>query len=180
MFNASKQKLMESAIKDSDALDHVTNIISGLECELLQEVADLQDAVGLDPIDVPNPQARQEALASLVIAQMSGDLEGWYAEHVLAEHVENPQDAAAYLALDPEDWPDQKETWAEMYREQGADGSADSLAEHHVNQQFGVSLAEFRRQIVEWEPAGVMQHAMAGNHRAAMQAIREVREEVAE
>ncbi len=178
MFGNSKQKLMESAIKDSDALDHITNIIAGLECELLQEVAELQDAVGLDPLQVPDPQARQEALASLVVAQMSGDLESWYAEQVLAEHMENAESAAAYLSLDQEEWQAQKETWAEMYRNQGAEGSTDALTEHHVDQQFGVSLNEFRRQVVEWEPAGVMQHALAGNHRAAMQAVRQVREEV--
>jgi len=178
MFGASKQKLMESAIKDSEALEHVTNIIAGLECELLQEVADLQDAVGLDPLQVPDPSARQEGLQSLVVAQMSGDLEGWYADHVLSEHVENESNAAAYLTLEPEDWAEQKATWAEMYREQGAEGSDDALAEHHVQEQFGVSLSEFEREIVEWQPAGVMQHALAGNHRAAMDAIRDVREEV--
>ncbi|MFC7193724.1 hypothetical protein ACFQL4_02235 [Halosimplex aquaticum] len=94
--------MMERTVANSDAMKAVSTIIAGLEVELLSEVKRLEDAAGADHLDeVPTQEERQETLLGLVQAKIGGDGTDFYAEEVMSEHVENPEDAAAYLSSNP-------------------------------------------------------------------------------
>lgn len=176
-----KQRMLESALSNNEAINHVTAIIAGLEHDLLEEVAEVQEAAGVETVDVPSRASRAEALESLVKAQVSGDLKGWYADYVLPQHLENPEKAKAHIGLDEEDWQEQKQTWADNYSEK-VDGEVDpeQAAETYISNQFGVSVSEFEENVVNWDPGQVMQGALGGNHREAIDGLQDVREAIEE
>ncbi|MFC7140033.1 hypothetical protein ACFQMA_09325 [Halosimplex aquaticum] len=179
VFGGAKEKMMERTVANSDAMKAVSTIIAGLEVELLSEVKRLEDAAGVDHLDeVPTQEERQETLLGLVQAKIGGDGTDFYAEEVMSEHVENPEDAAAYLSLEPEEWEEQISNWAETYRAKGvSEDLADrEIADQHVQRKFGVSLGEFETNVVEWDQRAMMEKVLAGNVSSAVEGVRLVRE----
>lgn len=181
MLEKAKEETMKRAIRQSGALEAVANIIAGLETELLDEVAALEDAAGIDHIDaVPDQEERRETLLALVQAKMGGDPREFYVSEIASQHVENAADAKPYLGLDPEEWESQIATWAESYRSKGAgsDMTDREIAEEHVRRKFGVSLSEFERNIVEWEQSDMLRRVLAGNVETAIEGVGVVRSEL--
>lgn len=178
------RKMAAKRILDStDLAETMTRLITGLETEILSEVADLEDALGVEHIEeLPDEDERQEVLKDLFQAQVQGDLETFYVEHVMADRADQPEKAAKYLDMDADEWADRKDQWAEKYRDAGAgEEIADrTLAEKHVRDVFGVDLDEFEQNVVEWDPGDVMRQVLAGNIRTARNGIRLCRESVEE
>lgn len=125
---------------------------------------------------------RQEVLKDLFQAQVQGDLQTFYVEHVMADRADQPEKAAKYLDMDADEWADRKDQWAEKYRDAGAGEEIPprALAEKHVRDVFGVDLDEFEQNVVEWDPGDVMRQVLAGNIRTARNGIRLCRESVEE
>lgn len=177
-----KQMAVEQALKNTDALGHLANIIAGLESELLTEVKALQDALDVEHIEeIPEAEDRKNDLEALAKAQLSGGLESYYRDRVLNDRVDNPERAAGYLDMDDDEWQEQIEQWANSYRsgENSFEGVSDrEIAAHHVEAIFAVSLPEFEQNVVNWQPGDLMSQVLAGNFRAAREGIRHCREEV--
>jgi len=179
-MNGPKTAMLKQVLNKSDAVDHLANVIAGLEIEILAEVVMLQNALEVEAVDgVPDQDERKEMLTELAQSQIAGDLDGFYVEHVLAEHVDQADRAKSYLGMDTDEWTEQIEAWAESYRETvEGDWTDRDLAEYHVRNVWDVTLEEFENRVIAYDQGEVMKSAMAGNMLAAKQAIRRCREEV--
>lgn len=181
MMGGAREKVIKRFMDDSNALHHVSSIVAGLEEELLAVVADIQEARDMEPVDVPDQAERSDVLQDLVRANFSGNLSEWYVEAVLPEHVDNADKAAGYLGLDDQDWDEQMDAWATQYGlESNEDYTSRDVARHHVDKMFGVSLEEFESNVVDWNPGQCLQAGLAGNMSSAIDALREVRDDLQE
>lgn len=156
---------------NSEVVQALITIVVSLEERQLAAVEALHDAQGIEGVDNQvSEEERREQLRSLVNALASGSVRDWWFREVAGEHIHNAEDAKAYAGLDADEWQEQKATWAETYRER-ADGdlqeySDDDLAGRHVEQHYGVSLQEFREEVVEWSEKEALQTVIAGRFQA--------------
>lgn len=162
---------------ESEIVQALVSVIVGLEMRQLDAVQDLHDAHGIDGVDVQaSESARRDQLLGLVDAIASDNFRGWWFEEVISEHIENPEDAAAYAGLSEEEWEEQIANWAETYRTRGGEDfeqhSDRDIARLHVERTFGVSLREFEREVVGFSRSEAMQTVLAGNFEAVEQGIR--------
>lgn len=126
-------------------------IVAHRERQLVEHVDELHDELGLDGIDdIPDPDDRVEQIRAFALAMIDDSAAEWWVEHVLADRIDNASEAAQYADLDPEEWADQREQWADTYREQGVDGTTDELAAAHTRARYGLDLDEFESVVVEW------------------------------
>lgn len=178
--NVKQLQKLQGIVRDptsSDQVQALTTVIATLEHRQLAAVEDLHDGLGLDGLEVGRSvEERQQQLLALVDALASGRFEAWWFEEVVAEHIENHEDARPYAGLSPEEWADQQAAWAETYRERAGDrfedASTEELARMHVERKFGVSLGEFEREVVEYDRRRTLQTVLAGNFEAVEQGIR--------
>lgn len=178
MLSGGKEAMMRRILGDSEVVDALARIIAGLEHELLTEVAALEDALGVDHLeDVPTQEQRQEQLTALVEAKLAGDPEQFYREHILPNLVENADEAAAYLDFSQEEWEQQLERWGQAYREGGGTGTDRDLADEHVRRQYGVTLEEFERFVVDYDEEVMVEQALARPIRSGIEGVRMCRRE---
>lgn len=181
MMGGAQQRLIKRAVENYGAADAMAEIIAGFEMELLEEIALLHEELDVEYLEtLPDEEQRKEALTDLATSKLAGDGEGWYVEYSLQEHLEDAEDAKAYLGLDEDDWTEQVETWADLYRDRGAEGGDRELAALHVERKFDVSLEEFEARVVGWDEAEMLEQQIAGNFQVARDAVRAAREELQE
>lgn len=178
----AKQRLVKQIANESGAIEAITQIVAGLEEDLLTQIDELHAAQGIDYYDeIPDAEERSATLQELIFAQLSGNQRQCYVDIELGKHLENAEDAKPYLGLDPDEWEEQKEKWADAYAgkvERAEAMSTEEIAGTHVYQKFGVTLAEFERRVVEWDPGEMLEASIAGNMHAASAGIDRAREEV--
>lgn len=132
------------------------------------------DALGLD--EPPADEERVSQLVDAIVAQQTGDLWGLYVDHVAPEGLENTDRAKEFADYDADEWADQIETWAEKYRDKAGEGVADrsdrDLADVHTRETFGLGLGEFEAEVVDRDPARLLQSLVAGPIETHTEAIR--------
>jgi len=178
--NIQRMKQLQTVVQDPTSSEYVqalVTVLSTLEHRQLQAVENLHDALDIDGVDVQaDREAREEQLLSLVEALASGEFEAWWFEEVIAEHIENAEDARAYAGLSEEEWQEQRETWADLWRDRGGEEfeshSDTDLGRLHIERKFGVSLREFEREVVGFNRKDAMQTGLAGNVEAVEQGIK--------
>lgn len=159
----------------SEKVQAVATIQANLEHDLLDAVADLHDALGVeDPIEVTQDRAdRREALLE-VAEHASDDFESYWFGEVAG--YDNPEDAVALAGLSDEEWESQIATWADRYRSQTDAFATDSdrgIAREHVRRTFGVPLEEFEREVVDYRRRDALKAVLAGNLTAGIQGVRQ-------
>jgi len=72
-----------------------------------------------------------------------------------------------------EEWADQIERWAETYRSSAGEIVATDreVADHHINEKWGVSLSEFEEIVVQFDAATALEDLLAGPSKETEQAI---------
>ena len=131
-------------------------------------------ALGLD--EPPADEERVSQLVDAIVAQQTGDLWGLYVDHVAPDELENANRAKEFADYDAAKWADQIETWAEKYRDKAGEAVADQtdrdLADVHTRETFGLALDEFEAEVVERDPARLLQSLVAGPIETHTEAIR--------
>jgi hypothetical protein len=145
----------------------LAEILAEQERSLLAAAGTVAEAADAD-VDVPqiDTEGRQEMILELADAMTDQRLAEWWAEEVLAEHVDDPEAAVEYLEMDGAEWGDQVREWAQLYRE-GKPDLVDEMtdaeiAAFHVRNKWGVSLREFVAEIVTWTPGRAVEDILAG------------------
>lgn len=169
-------KAMAQNPKDSDLARALAQVVAGVEHDLLDAVADLHDAQGLDdPVTVEGTaEERVDALLDLADAASDGDFQRYWFEE--AADYDDYEAVEEFVGIGVDAWQAQIAEWAEMYREKApavADGRSDrDLAEYHVEGEFGVPLAEFEREVVEFSKRRALKQALAGNLLAGVEGVK--------
>lgn len=163
--------------RESEKAQAVTRVLADVEHRQLDALADLEDALGVDVVDVQEDrEERQKKLLDVIEAVASNDLKGWWFNEVAAEHLENADDAKHYAGIDSEEWQAQIGRWAEMYREKGhgEDMTDRELAAYHVRTRFGVDLGTWEREVINWSPMSSVEAVLGGNLLAVESALGEL------
>jgi len=173
MLEGAKQRMMQKAMENvtpsetavAQALAHV---IAGLEHEQAQAMQRLVNAAEMDGDVHHDAEAREQQLLDLADAVAQDGLPEYYLAEVL--DVDDPERALNHL--DSDDWGQQKRAWYQQYRERGiVEGPAvddatqddiDHAAVLHVQEVFGVALAQFEQHVVRWDRGEAMQQLLAG------------------
>lgn len=181
------QQLTQQLI-EGEAGDILTGLIAAKEISMLEAVDDLHDEMGIDHIDgIPAHDERKDQLKGLVEALVTGDLPGFWFDHVGEARLDNPQDAREYLDLDGEEWAAEIDVLVTQYRRQGSDLSRSAIVADYVNRKFGVEVEWFVAHVVNWtegQERNVAKQFLLGNFegvergvRIAEQAVREHNEQ---
>jgi len=161
---------------DSEMARSFASIIAHLEHDLLDAVEDLHDALGVeDGVEVDQTvEERVDALLNVADAAAGGDFEAYWFGEVAG--FENPEEVADFAKFGEEEWHDQIDDWEARYRrkapEEFEDKSAREIAAWHVEETFGVPLAEFEREVIGYTRRGALKAALAGNLTAGIEGVR--------
>jgi hypothetical protein len=151
-----------------DVARGIAEIMAQRERSLLEAVATVGDAGDVD-VEIPRIDvgARQEMILALADAMADQRLAEWWAETVLAEHVDEVEGLVEYLEMDGDEWGEQIQEWAGMYRENHpdlVDGMTEAeIAALHVRNKWGVSLEEFVAEIVAWTKGKAFEEVLDAN-----------------
>jgi hypothetical protein len=168
-----------------DVARGIAEIMAERERTLLEAVATVADAGDVD-VDVPrvDAAARQEMILELADAMTDQRLPEWWAEEVLAEHVDDVEGLVEYLEMDGDDWGDQVREWAAYYRSTRPDLVDDmtdaEIAALHVRNKWGVSLREFVVEIVAWTPGTAFENVLDANLGQAERSLYAIAEDLEE
>ncbi|WP_246999413.1 hypothetical protein [Halosolutus gelatinilyticus] len=143
---------------------------------MLRAVDALHDEMGIDHIEeIPEKDERKEQMKALVEALISGDIPGFWFDHVGEERLENADNARDYLDLEADEWRRKCDLLVKQYRKQGSDLSRSEIVADYINRQFGVSVAWFVSHVVVWNRdmnRNVAQMFLLGNFNGVEQGIR--------
>ena len=180
MMDGMKQRMMNQLL-DSGMTENLTEVLASAENELLTTAKRMEEAHGTETLgELPTVEERQAALKRLIEALVTDSVDDVWMEQIAPALLENPEKAEGYLGMETEDWEAQIQRWAEFYRSKGASGDDRELAEHHVQQTFGVDLETFEERVVDWSSGEEAERIFAGNFRAvrnSMEQVTEVAEE---
>jgi len=142
--------------RDSEKIARWATLLAEMEQTNRQAVRTLYEAVDEPPREAPAPidvEQRTAVFCDIVGAFTPGEptLGQVWLRHAAPEELKDPEPAQQYLGMDADDWQAQRQTWAEMYRDAGVDGSRDELASIHVQEQYDVDLATFEEAIIGWD-----------------------------
>ena len=171
-----KQRMMNQLL-DSGMTENLTSVLARAEHELLTTAKRMEEAHGTETLgDLPSVEERQGALKRLIKALVTDSVDDVWMEQIAPALLDEPEKAESYLAMDGDEWADQVERWAEFYRENGASGDDRDLADHHVQQSFGVDLETFEDRVVNWSRGEEAERIFAGNFRAVRRSMERVTE----
>lgn len=171
-----KQRMMNQLL-DSGMTENLTSVLARAEHELLTTAKRMEEAHGTETLGaLPTVEERQHALKRLIEALVTDSVDDVWMEQIAPALLENPGKVESYLAMDDEEWEAQVERWAAFYRENGAEGDDHNLAEHHVQQTFGVDLQTFEERVVNWSRGEEAERIFAGNFRAVRRSMERVTE----
>lgn len=177
------QQLTQQLI-DGEAGDILTGLIATKEISMLNAVDDLHDEMGIDHIDgIPEHDERKEQLKGLVEALVTGDLPGFWFDHVGEARLDNPKDAREYLDLDGEEWTTEIDLWVTQYRRQGSKLSKSEIVSDYINRKFGVEVDWFVSHVVNWtedQQRNVAKQFLLGNFEGVERGVRIAEEAVRE
>jgi hypothetical protein len=146
----------------------LATIMAERERSLARAAATVADAGDVDaPVPQVDVDARQAMLLELADAMADQRLAEWWAEEVLADHVDDVEGLVEYLEMDGDGWGDQVREWAEYYQnshpELVQDMTDAEIAAIHVRNKWGVSLREFVAEVVAWTPGRALEDVLVAN-----------------
>lgn len=159
MIGDAKKRMVRRVLSNvtpsqTDQGKAAAEILSGWEAEADSAVRHLRGALDL-PTDEPlDERERKDELLAAADAAAAGEFGRWLLDN---SGIENPDRAAAYLGMDADEWDDQLDEWADHYRDAGATGSTEDLADAHVREVFGIGLDTFESTVVEWDKQAEIQ-----------------------
>ncbi|WP_436929065.1 hypothetical protein [Halosimplex halobium] len=161
---------------ESELVQALVEILVALEFRQLRAVKGLHDSLDIDGVQInADEEEREQQLLDLVDAIASREFKRWWFTDVVGGKLDNADDAMAYAGLDEGKWEEQKQTWADTWRERGGESFSEhtdeDLARLHVERKFGVSLREFEREVIEWSRKDAMRTILAGNFEAVEDGI---------
>lgn len=165
MQEAAIKKMLEQEIRTHG------EILAAMEREQRRGMRAMAEALGADPdaLDLDEPPTEEERVSQIVdafVARQTGDLWTLYIDHVAPDDLENTDRAKEFADVDADEWADQIETWAEKYRDRAGDAVADQtdreLADVYTRETFGLGLDEFEAEVVNSDPARLLQKLMSG------------------
>lgn len=174
------QKMLKNP-RESARIRAIAGIITGLERDQRAAVQDLAEAVdGAEvPADLPDGETRLHRLCDAIPALLSGGPFAVYLQQDAPDEFD-PEAAAEYVGMDPDEFAEQVETWADAYRQRVDGDHADrELADAHTRNTFGMDLERFEEEVVGFDPADYLRRFIAGpmeEHTAAIEAIAEAAE----
>lgn len=181
--DALRQRAMGSVTPSETAIgQEAVNILTTTEYQLLQSLQRLVEATD-DLDDVlrvgQTPADREAEILGAADALADQRFEAWWWEEYGDQLVDEPEDARERVGLSKAEWRDQLDTWADLYREHAADevvdGKTDAqVAAMYVDARFGVDLATFASEVVEWHGPRHLQHVLRRNMVEAIRVINEV------
>lgn len=179
MFGMDKIRQLQQMAQDpqnSEVAQSVASILAHYEHDLLGAVEDLHRALGMeDPLTVDQtPEDRVEKLLKLAEVAAGGEFETYWFGDVAG--FENPETVASFAGLSEDEWADQMDNWAADYRqkapEEFADQSDREVVAWHVEETYGVPLAEWEREVVGYSRRGALRAALGGNIAAGIDGVR--------
>lgn len=171
---------------ESDRLRALAEILAEIETAQRDAVMDQREAAGIDPDDGReriDKEARTSEILDLVDGYGPGGRplsEVWLAR--CAEIDGDPAALSHYASMDGDQWEQQIERWADTYRNSAGeiDATDRDLADHHISKKWGVSLSEFERIVIEFDPSDALEDLLAGPSEATERAIKANTEALAE
>lgn len=159
----------------------VANILTTTEYELFQAVdrlVDAADVVDDEFVVAESMEERRDTILEVADAVAAQEFDEWWWENHASRFVDNPERARAFSGLEKDAWRDAIESLAESKREAAEDGRPDAtdaqLADERVQEVFGVDLATFASEIVEWTAHEHVDGIIRQNLRASTQTIHQV------
>ncbi|WP_439028426.1 hypothetical protein [Haloarchaeobius sp. DT45] len=172
--NAKRLRRLQKVAQDPTESEHIqalVTVVTEIEDRQISAVEELHDSLGMEGLErTTTREDREDQLLSLVDAMAKGEFEDWWFGEVIADHLNNPEDAQSYAGLSEEEWDTQKERWASTYRDRAPEEfercSDEEIAGLHVERKWGISLSEFEREVVNFSRAEAMETVLAGNLQA--------------
>lgn len=184
MMGGMKEKALKQMMQKE--IQTYAATLAAMERDQREAMRTLAEATGADPdaLGLDEPPADEERVAQLVdaiVAQQTGDLWGLYVDHVAPEALENTDKAREFARVDADEWSAQIEAWAQKYRDKAGDsvaGRSDrDLADVYTRETFGLGLDEFEAEVVDRDPARLLQSLVAGPFETHTEAIRTIAEQ---
>ncbi|MFC7226304.1 hypothetical protein N0B31_02730 [Salinirubellus salinus] len=152
--------------RQSEHLREAAGVIAHIEAEQRRTARELHDVLDV-PGEAPaliDEDARVDQLCDLLSARVSGNLQSYWLEHHVPDHVSEADDAETvrYVGMDAAEWNATCREWAENYREQGVDGGTTEIADAHIRRTWDVPLEEFEELVVNVTPQRVLQEGATG------------------
>ncbi|MCT9095272.1 hypothetical protein [Haloarchaeobius sp. HME9146] len=172
--NAKRLRKLQKVAQDPTESEHIqalVTVVTEIEDRQISAVEELHDSLGIEGLErTKTTEERRDQLLSLVDVMAKGEFEEWWFGEVIADHLDNPDDARSYAALSDEEWETQKERWADTYRDRAPEEfercSDEEIAGLHIERKWGVSLSEFEREVVNYSRAEALETVLAGNLQA--------------
>lgn len=126
------------------------------QCDLAGVEADLRD--------LPDEEERIDRLGELMGSILSKDTKEVYLRYWGPDLADDAPDATEFLGMNDEEWEQRIESWADDIRNRlGIEGEEDRhLAAIFVEDQWGVEIETFEREIVQVSESEAMRSAVSG------------------
>lgn len=186
-MNMKKVRQMQNIVQNPGESEQI-RAIAGAQAELERQQRDALEAALiatgypdlsglLEPL--PDHEERVQQLCDALAAKLKNDPWGAWSAHYTPDALE-AEAAAEYAAMKPGEWKQQRDRWAERYREMAdvaTEGmSDDELVTAHIRTTFGVEPETFESVVVRWRPAKLYERAVTGpmqEHRDVLEALAE-------
>lgn len=164
-----KKMLAQIDVRDNEQVLGPVNALAALEenrrkaLDAHLEAIGVADDVDLEPL--ADREDRVDELLALIEARISGDPWDYWVEWQAPEELENPDRARDYEGLSRDEWEQRVSQFANVYRGEfdDVDDLTDrELADYHIRSRFGLEIEQFEAAVVTWNPAEVMERAIAG------------------
>lgn len=184
-FKGSMRRRMLSQLTPSETNigQQLAHILTTTEFELFQAVDRLVEAA--DPVDgrfvVPEDlETRRDRILAVADALAAQEFEAWWWDEYADEFIDNAERARDLAGISKQEWRDVMATLAERERaRQPADHDVQDetdaqVAARRVEELFGVDLATFSAEVVEWKAAEHVDEIIRQNLRLSTRTIHQV------
>ncbi|MCU4926659.1 hypothetical protein OB905_11810 [Halobacteria archaeon AArc-dxtr1] len=188
-FGGMKQKAMKGMVSNliqGEAGDIITGLIASKEIDLLTQVVQLHEAIGLEGVtvdDLPTKEDRKDAMKGLIEAIVSDDVPGFFFDEALAQRLDNPEKARRYLDLEGDEWVAKIDQIEAAYRKRGDERPRSEILADYINRNFGVDVGTFVTEVVIWtdgQRQNVASSILLGNFEAVGSGIERATEAIEE
>ena len=173
-YGKQQKRAMARRFLKSNQAEALIGILTEIERALIASVEEQHEALGLDGFgNLPDTDDRAAELRQLALAKLDGSLPEYIVENY-DDHLENADEAAQFAGIEADEWAEQKEQWAQDYREQGMDAPDEALVDAHLRARYGVDLETFENLVVNWSDkreAAELENILASGFRTAKDGI---------
>lgn len=183
--DAMRKRMLQSVTPSETAVgQRIANILTVTEYELFQAVDRLVDAA--DDLDGEfhvheDMETRRDRLLEIADAVAEQRFEAWWWENYADRVVDNPARARQFAGISKSEWRQAIEQLADHKRARLEDAQDDvddrtdaQLAAERIREAFGVDLATFATEVVEWEAAEHVDGIVRSNLRSSTETIHQI------